>query len=1260
MNSGKFSRPKRGVSANNSKSLVAKLNTLETKYTEFINNCSNYIQAPKSPKPQKKLPQSEKISSKRTQSSDLSKENQKLKRQIDILSSTIEELNQKVSTQEKMSNEYSVSKELDKILKTKNILLEKQEQDLIHLKKELERSKFESQSAKTQQTEKEKISKTGSSQVTKNLKNNKSPLSQRWAPKVREYSPIDRKASVSPINRNISPRDRVHHNLKQKVKNLEENLEKVKEERDLYKVWQKVVSDNPPLPPAIESIINRYESELSALSAHNRLLKSSLDKLSKQVKEYISEASKLYVDKDNEKHVEVLESKKRKILDTIVGSLELNKMEVVKTESKLRDGESPHRNEENVSRLKLSQTRLIREYEDLEKIMKREQNRADLAFFELNIKTAEISELKRGLETVKNISSSAHVTTEHFFDSKNFTSPGTFSFGPEENRKKFLETEENDEWKDQITGTEFRISGEFKKVLIKLDEFQDFFDRKMTGFRGILHKVKGEAVEVREKLRKSERIRGELEMNVKVFEEFKGKYEESSRVCLEYEGKVVEKVKEIEGLKKNVKGLEEGKKELESQVKDLRGLVEMHEEKVRVLEVKEKMMDLNENLIKSDRVLSFNLSEFIKSVNLLFQKNFNTEKLTELQSFLLDRHQYSIHLESKLLEKDELISEYSKSLHKLTQELHQKQQAIDETQKTLQTLYEKITEKEKILEINSKDLQTLTQELEKKDQIQSQALKSLQDLTRSLDSKEESIKALTNSIQDLTQVLDSKEESIKTLTNSIQDLTQVLETKEDDLKSASKSIQDLTQKILDQETQLKSFSDSQSELTQKLSETLKALTQKSQKLESTEEEFASLQTFYDSIYNEKLTIIEDLHNIQQTSQLLQSRLAEEQISLESIQCEKDLLKKSCEEKEKKISEQENNILLLRKTIDCLNEENNSRIISEENARNEKSNEIDILKSCIQNLEKNISQQEKDFQSALNEKESELQEALKPKKQNIDEKQLSAIEDLKLIIRTYEQTTLKLEKEVENCQSIIKALKNPQLTLCFEYSETLNYNYKPTRTILLSPHSLMRTESLEEMPEIVLDEEKTGSRTNSHDLNLQETTQLTLLSQLQDTFTDCPSEIIINWCKNILGSENYIMRYPSSGSIYSEESKSNFDEISVVSESNQELNYRAHAKLMQQKKLIESLIQKLKDKKEKLKLCQINIKTLQNEIRNLDNKIKTSGSIDIEYLKTSICSFSKNLKNIDNDSLKILQVIHSQLGIKMESIGQKKWSFFNKK
>ena len=117
---------------------------------------------------------------------------------------------------------------------------------------------------------------------------------------------------------------------------------------------------------------------------------------------------------------------------------------------------------------------------------------------------------------------------------------------------------------------------------------------------------------------------------------------------------------------------------------------------------------------------------------------------------------------------------------------------------------------------------------------------------------------------------------------------------------------------------------------------------------------------------------------------------------------------------------------------------------------------------------------------------------------------------------------------------------------------------------------------------------------------------------------------------------------------SDESKSNFDELSIASEyNNQEISYKAHLKLSGQKKIIENLLKKLKDKKDRINLNKQHIKTLQNEIRNLDNKLKKDNSFDIEYLRTSVINFAKTLKKLEKDSVTMLSIIFSQLGLNFD-------------
>lgn len=174
-----------------------------------------------------------------------------------------------------------------------------------------------------------------------------------------------------------------------------------------------------------------------------------------------------------------------------------------------------------------------------------------------------------------------------------------------------------------------------------------------------------------------------------------------------------------------------------------------------------------------------------------------------------------------------------------------------------------------------------------------------------------------------------------------------------------------------------------------------------------------------------------------------------------------------------------------------------------------------------------------------------------------------------------------------------------------------------------------------------------------------------LEELEKLITAEVPQILIKWCQKVLGSENYILRYPETESIASEDSKSVVDNASVISEpSGQEISYRVHSKLAQQKKTIDNLLEKLKEKKQRIKISNDHIKTLQNEIRKLDEKLKLANSFDLEYLKTAVLKFAGKLRGLDKDSLTMLQVIFFQLGLKNEDLptgeGKKKWGFFKSK
>ena len=174
----------------------------------------------------------------------------------------------------------------------------------------------------------------------------------------------------------------------------------------------------------------------------------------------------------------------------------------------------------------------------------------------------------------------------------------------------------------------------------------------------------------------------------------------------------------------------------------------------------------------------------------------------------------------------------------------------------------------------------------------------------------------------------------------------------------------------------------------------------------------------------------------------------------------------------------------------------------------------------------------------------------------------------------------------------------------------------------------------------------------------------VLEKLDRMIGDSPPDVLLNWCKSILGNENYVLRYDDDESVLSEESKINIDEVSVISETNnQEISYKAHLKLSQQNKNIENLLNKLKEKRQRAKVSKQHIKALQQEIKNLDLKLATEKNLNIDYLKATLVQFASKAQGLDTEAFTILQLIFSQLGLNPDTLTvkeeKKRWGLFKK-
>lgn len=419
-------------------------------------------------------------------------------------------------------------------------------------------------------------------------------------------------------------------------------------------------------------------------------------------------------------------------------------------------------------------------------------------------------------------------------------------------------------------------------------------------------------------------------------------------------------------------------------------------------------------------------------------------------------------------------------------------------------------------------------------------------------------------------------------------------------------------------------------------------------LTKTKDDLSNLQVFYDSIYTEKVQLIEKSESLLETQKNIQQRLLKEQESNSELESKLDSL------------------LLNNKKLE-LELDSKDEICS--NSVNEKLNDIKILKDYIENLEvlnssleKTVNQLESRHKKNLSDKEDEYSyeiSQINQKNQDLDSlnKNLQeTINNLQGSIEKYKEKVNKIEKDLNSANDTIKIMKTrPKLVICMEYCETfIRVPAGKSDSIMMSPLSYSSPICSEIIPEISIDNYLIKKQTESLDPspNLQN-----LLLEIEYMIQEQVPQIVINWCKKILGHANYIIRYQSCDSIISDESIGNIEKVDISVDETLD----SQGKITQQAKIIENLVQKLEDKKERIKLNAISIKALQSEIRNLDNKIKQEGSIDLEYLRTSVINFSKGIRKIDKDSMKCLQVIQAQLGIQIDKTQTpKKWGLFNKK
>ena len=139
-----------------------------------------------------------------------------------------------------------------------------------------------------------------------------------------------------------------------------------------------------------------------------------------------------------------------------------------------------------------------------------------------------------------------------------------------------------------------------------------------------------------------------------------------------------------------------------------------------------------------------------------------------------------------------------------------------------------------------------------------------------------------------------------------------------------------------------------------------------------------------------------------------------------------------------------------------------------------------------------------------------------------------------------------------------------------------------------------------------------------------------------------SEALIKFCQEVLSQENLSIKLQDH-SMISDVSK--VSQISGLGDVNsQEGNYKADARIIQLEKKNKELMERLMEKKSRVKRLKDLVKGLQEEFWRLDVKAKSQKNFDLEGFRGIFQKFLNGLKNVDLESMKILQVLAGILGL----------------
>ena len=677
--------------------LKSKLEALQSKYSEFLTNCTTLIQ--EDPKPSSTL--YSKILTKRESHNEFFRESEKLRRENLFLTKVVTELSQKVSVLQSQQSESLVTKKFESQLEQKKKHLERQEQDMLHLQSELEKTRIELNSIKKQHNEiKVQRSRTPALQ-------NSVAKSLLKLPKPKDYSPINRNRFGSPVSRSISPKERTNHQKKVEITKLQLELQKTTEERNLYKSWKDYCSSHPPVPPGVSSIISHYEIELRRVKAINSIMKSKSSAIEKILKESINEIERIQ------------KVKRLRGFDEFIQDLKY-KVRNIETEKTLElDNEIINFSGNEV--LRLSSARMEKENKDLEEILRRENLIAEIYNGQVKNRAGKVDEFRNTFSTLYSCEKSTGKNLEG--QSENFSVMSTpfeknhsfeLSFAPSQGMQtpkevfalKAKELESVFEFIETALVNKF---DDLNRVSDKLESFKEVYQKKIE--------------DLKRKLRNKEKKITEIGLNSSSLSLLR---EDDNEKLQSYKQALNDKEKYIEGLKELIKSekdenfiriikneeLFSENIELKRNLQSSQSTLNYYKENILQLEIKEiemegkmdeiqKIKEKNEDLIENLKLNAENRQKILEETRLQHQRDIENYKLEEMN------YRESMEVYAKQIEELSLVKE---SYLEIEKELEKGKKDLSDSEAYCEILkieIEKLKGEVGLLETEKKQLETM-------------------------------------------------------------------------------------------------------------------------------------------------------------------------------------------------------------------------------------------------------------------------------------------------------------------------------------------------------------------------------------------------------------------------------------------------------------------------------------------------------------------------------------------------------------------------